>query len=79
VRAVYRETVGREANDEEANRFVAQYQQEQRQGQQGTVAAPSAEIAAQNFARMAAPKEAAAYGLLNYIGMFSDFAKGVGQ
>lgn len=79
VRAVYRETVGREANDEEANRFVAQYQQEQRQGQQGTVAAPSAEIAAQNFARMAAPKEAAAYGLLNYIGMFADFAKGVGQ
>ena len=77
VKAVFRETVGREANEAEANQFVAQYQQQQIQGQRGTVQAPSGEVAAQAFARQTAPREAGAYQLLNYIGMFADAARGI--
>lgn len=77
VKAVFRETLGREANEAEANQFVTQYQQQQIQGQRGTVQAPSGEVAAQAFARQVAPREAGAYDLLNYIGLFADAARGI--
>lgn len=78
AKAVFRETIGREATEDEAARFVSSYQQAQRAGT-GSVAAPSAEVAAQDFARIAAPKEAAAYDILGYIGQFVNAAQGVGQ
>jgi hypothetical protein len=78
AKAIFRETIGREATEDEAGRFVQSYQRAQRAGT-GSVSAPSAEIAAQDFARIAAPKEAAAYELLGYIGQFADAVQGVGR
>lgn len=78
AKAVFRETIGREATEDEAAKFVTSYQQAQRAGT-GTVAAPSVEVAAQDFARIEAPQEAAAYGILDYIGQFANAAQGVGR
>jgi hypothetical protein len=79
AKAVFRETIGREANEDEVSKFITSYQQAQRVGATGAVAAPSAEVAAQDFARIAAPKEAAAYELLGYIGQFVNAVQGVGR
>jgi hypothetical protein len=79
AKAVFRETIGREANEDEMTRFISSYQQAQRVGAGGSVAAPSAEVAAQDFARIAAPKEAAAYEMLGYIGQFVNAVQGVGR
>lgn len=78
AKAVFRETLGRAATEEETTRFISSYQQSQRAGT-GTVAAPSVEVAAQDFARISAPKEAAAYEMLNYIGQFANAAQNVGR
>lgn len=78
AKAVFRETIGRAATEEEAAKFVTSYQQAQRAGT-GTVAAPSVEVAAQDFARIEAPEEASAYGILDYIAQFANAAQGVGR
>lgn len=78
AKAVFRETLGRTATEEEAAQFVQSYQQAQRRGT-GTVAAPSADVAARDFAQIAAPKEASAYGILNYIGEFVNAVQGMGR
>lgn len=73
---VFRATLGRAATQDEANRFVQFFQQEQIRGQQGSTAAPQADVAAQEFARANAPKEAAAYQMLNYMNAFANVARG---
>lgn len=72
---VFRATLGRGATGDEADRFVKFYQQEQVKGQQGSVAAPQADVAAQQFAQLSAPREEAAYKMLGLLGTFADFVK----
>lgn len=79
AKTVFKETIGRAATEEESSRFVAAYQQAQRQAAGSGVAAPSAEVAARDLSRIYAPKEGAAYDILGYIGQFVNAVEGVGR
>lgn len=67
------QTLGREFTQEEADRFVQAYQQQevgaQRAAYGGGVMqqAPAIDVAAETFAEQTAPKEAGAYEYLNYM------------
>jgi hypothetical protein len=67
------ETIGRSFTEDEANQFVAAYQQREVQAQQqyfaGGVAAeaPSADVFAQQFAQQIAPTEANGYKFLGFM------------
>jgi hypothetical protein len=70
AKRVAQETIGRAFTDDEANQFVAAYQNREMQAQQQYYAggvmteAPSADVFAQQFAQQTAPTEADAYKFL---------------
>jgi hypothetical protein len=67
------ETIGRSFTEDEANQFVAAYQQRELQAQQQYFAggvsteAPSADVFAQQFAQQIAPTEANGYKFLGFM------------
>ena len=75
AKKVSQETLGRELNDEDINRFVKAYQAQELQAQRGsgvTTRMAGADVAAQEFAQESAPTEAAAYEYLGYVNKFVD-------
>lgn len=73
ARQVAQQTIGRDFTDEEANRFVSTYQQQEIQAQQAMLRggivqeAPSPDVFAQQFAGEVAPTEANGYKFLGYM------------
>lgn len=82
AKRIAQETIGRAFTDDEANKFVAAYQQREVQAQQqyyagGTaVEAPSADVFAQGFAQQIAPTEANGYKFLGYMNQLFQAAGG---
>tara|TARA_R110000868_G_scaffold95825_3_gene263423 strand:- start:2982 stop:3749 length:768 start_codon:yes stop_codon:yes gene_type:complete len=75
AKKVSQETLGRELNDEDINRFVKAYQAQELQAQQGSgvvTRMAGSDVAAQEFAKKSAPTEAAAYEYLGYVNKFVD-------
>jgi hypothetical protein len=75
AKKVSQETLGRELNDEDVDRFVKAYQAQELQAQRGsgvTTRMAGADVAAQEFAQETAPTEAAAYEYLGYVNKFVD-------
>lgn len=75
AKKVSQETLGRELNDEDVDRFVKAYQAQELQAQRGsgvTTRMAGADVAAQEFAQESAPTEAAAYEYLGYVNKFVD-------
>jgi hypothetical protein len=75
AKKVSQETLGRELNDEDIDRFVKAYQAQELQAQRGsgvTARMAGADVAAQEFAQESAPTEAAAYEYLGYVNKFVD-------
>lgn len=77
AKKVSQETLGRELNDEDVDRFVKAYQAQEIAGQKqpsGGVVTQTmgADVAAQQFAQESAPTEAAAYEYLGYVNKFVD-------
>lgn len=70
---VAQDTLGRELSADEQQRFIAAYQGQEMQAQRAAYSsstfmeAPSADVAAQQFAEQAAPTEANAYKYLGYV------------
>jgi len=83
AKQVAQQTLGRGFTDEEADRFVRAFQAEEIAEQRrasggGTMTqAPSADVAAQEFAEEEAPTEASAYKTLGYINKFFNAIGGV--
>jgi hypothetical protein len=75
AKKVSQETLGRELNDEDVDRFVKAYQAQELQAQRGsgiTTRMAGADVVAQEFAQETAPTEAAAYEYLGYVNKFVD-------
>jgi hypothetical protein len=75
AKKVSQETIGRELNDEDIDRFVKAYQAQELQAQKGsgvTTRVAGADVVAQEFAQESAPTEAAAYEYLGYVNKFVD-------
>ena len=75
AKKVSQETLGRELNDEDIDRFVKAYQAQELQAQKSsgvTTRMAGADVAAQEFAQESAPTEAAAYEYLGYVNKFVD-------
>ena len=75
AKKVSQETLGRELNDEDIDRFVKAYQSQEMQAQRGsgvTTRMAGSDVAAQEFAKESAPTEAAAYEYLGYVNKFVD-------
>lgn len=75
AKKVSQETLGRELNDEDVDRFVKAYQAQELQAQRGsgvTTRMAGADVVAQEFAQESAPTEAAAYEYLGYVNKFVD-------
>lgn len=75
AKKVSQETLGRELNDEDIDRFVKAYQAQELQAQRGsgvTTRMAGADVVAQEFAQESAPTEAAAYEYLGYVNKFVD-------
>lgn len=75
AKKVSQETLGRELNDEDVDRFVKAYQAQELQSQRGsgvTTRMAGADVAAQQFAQEVAPTEANAYKYLGYVNKFVD-------
>lgn len=75
AKKVSQETIGRELNDEDIDRFVKAYQAQELQAQKGsgvTTRMAGADVVAQEFAQESAPTEAAAYEYLGYVNKFVD-------
>jgi hypothetical protein len=75
AKKVSQETLGRELNDEDVDRFVKAYQAQELQAQKSsgvTTRMAGADVAAQKFAQESAPTEAAAYEYLGYVNKFVD-------
>ena len=75
AKKVSQETIGRELNDEDIDRFVKAYQAQELQAQRGsgvTTRMAGADVVAQEFAQESAPTEAAAYEYLGYVNKFVD-------
>ena len=75
AKKVSQETLGRELNDEDIDRFVKAYQAQELQAQRGsgvTTRMAGSDVAAQEFAQESAPTEAAAYEYLGYVNKFVD-------
>jgi hypothetical protein len=77
AKKVSQETLGRELNDDDVDRFVKAYQAQEIAGQKqpsGGVVTQTmgADVAAQQFAQESAPTEAAAYEYLGYVNKFVD-------
>ena len=75
AKKVSQETLGRELNDEDVDRFVKAYQAQELQAQRGsgvTTRMAGADVVAQEFAKESAPTEAAAYEYLGYVNKFVD-------
>ena len=75
AKKVSQETLGRELNDEDVDRFVKAYQAQELQAQKSsgvTTRMAGADVAAQEFAQESAPTEAAAYEYLGYVNKFVD-------
>ena len=70
---VAKKTLGRQFTEDEGQRFVSSYQQAELQYQQAgsgvVTSAPSADVAAEQFATQAAPDEAQAYKYLGSVDM----------
>lgn len=77
---VAKKTLGRTFTDEEGQRFVNSYQQAelgyQKAGSGVVTAAPSADVAAEQFAEQAAPTEAQAY---KYLGAVDMLMRNIGE
>ena len=75
AKKVSQETIGRELNDEDIDRFVKAYQAQELQAQKSsgvTTRVAGADVVAQEFAQESAPTEAAAYEYLGYVNKFVD-------
>lgn len=75
AKKVSQQTLGRELNDEDIDRFVKAYQAQELQAQRGsgvTTRMAGADVVAQEFAQESAPTEAAAYEYLGYVNKFVD-------
>jgi hypothetical protein len=75
AKKVSQETLGRELNDEDIDRFVKAYQAQELQAQKSsgvTTRVAGADVVAQEFAQESAPTEAAAYEYLGYVNKFVD-------
>ena len=75
AKKVSQETLGRELNDEDVDRFVKAYQAQELQAQRGsgvTTRMAGADVVAQQFAQEVAPNEANAYKYLGYVNKFVD-------
>jgi hypothetical protein len=77
---VAKKTLGRQFTEDEGQRFVSSYQQAELQYQQAgsgvVTSAPSADVAAEQFATQAAPDEAQAY---KYLGAVDMLMRNVGE
>ena len=75
AKKVSQETLGRELNDEDVDRFVKAYQAQELQAQKASgvvTRVAGSDVAAQEFAEATAPTEAKAYQYLGYINKFVD-------
>ena len=75
AKKVSQETLGRELNDEDVDRFVKAYQAQELQAQKASgvvTRVAGSDVAAQQFAEQTAPTEAKAYEYLGYINKFVD-------
>jgi len=75
AKKVSQETLGRELNDEDIDRFVKAYQSQELQAQKASgvvTRVAGSDVAAQQFAEQTAPTEAKAYEYLGYINKFVD-------
>lgn len=76
AKKVSQQTLGRELNDEDVNRFVKAYQAQEIAGQSQTggvvTQTMGSDVAAQQFAQEVAPTEANAYKYLGYVNKFVD-------
>lgn len=76
AKKVSQQTLGRELNDEDVDRFVKAYQAQEIAGQSQTggvvTQTMGSDVAAQQFAQEVAPTEANAYKYLGYVNKFVD-------
>jgi hypothetical protein len=76
AKKVSQQTLGRELNDDDVERFVKAYQAQEIAGQNQTggvvTQTMGSDVAAQQFAQKTAPTEAAAYEYLGYVNKFVD-------